>query len=157
MPATLADPVAAFWSRMERDENDCWNWTGSKTNGYGEMRIKNVNHRAHRLAWELTHGPIPDGLVICHHCDNPACCNPAHLFVGSHADNVADKVRKGRGRCGALRGEDAPWAKLTADQVRAIRAEYEAGGVTQVALGKRYGVDHTLISLIVRRKKWSHL
>lgn len=93
-----------FWTKVDRREpNDCWPWIGSKTErGYGTMNIgykANKTQRkigAHRLAWVLTNGPVPDGTYICHRCDNPPCCNPAHLFVGSQKDNMRDASAKNR-------------------------------------------------------------
>lgn len=95
-------PVAArFWRNVARGANEvCWPWTGFARRGYGwfydRLGTKKVYRRAHRVAWELVHGDVPAGGVVCHRCDNPLCCNPMHLFVGSHADNVADKMSKGR-------------------------------------------------------------
>jgi len=99
----------------------------------------------------LTNGPIPDGMQVLHRCDNPPCCNPAHLFLGTQADNIADMIAKRRG--GAVSGEAHYRAKLTADQVSAIRARY-AAGETQVALAREFGVSQTNISRIVRGTTW---
>ena len=81
-----------FWRKVQRDDG-CWMWTaGRDGDGYGSYR----NKRAHRVAWQLTRGPIPDGLVVCHSCDNPACVRPDHLFLGTQQDNIQDMLRKGR-------------------------------------------------------------
>jgi hypothetical protein len=153
MPKRRTDE--SFWQRLTRTESGCWEWNGHiAADGYGQLRIDNKAYRAHRRAWELAHGPIPVGLHVCHRCDNPPCCNPDHLFLGTDADNIADKCRKGRAKTRPLCGEANPDAKLTADQVRTIRATYADGAATQTELAVRYGVTQSTIWLIIHRKKW---
>lgn len=112
--------------------------------------------QAHRLAWTLLFGPIPEGLSVCHRCDNPPCVNPSHLWLGTALDNARDKVQKGRMRRGDSRGERNGHAKLTEDQVRVIRQRVKAGE-TQTALAAEYGVHLITVSQLVRRLTWRHV
>lgn len=143
---------SAFWSRVEKTDG-CWLWRGKVYGGYGRDYSPWGRQRgslAHRIAWELSHGEIPNGLCICHHCDVRNCVNPAHLFLGTVADNNRDRDAKGRQR--TLRGSDNWNAKLTVEQVAAIRsdprparilaAEYgiQRQGITNVRRGRSYGL-----------------
>lgn len=133
----------------------CWPWAGTLSpRGYGVICDENNRQFfAHRLAYERTHGPIPKGQNVCHRCDNPPCCNPAHLFVGSHADNTADMIRKGRTPVIGKRGAASPKAKLTEANVRTIRSLYPQ--MSQQAIADRFGMNQTVISDIVRRVTWT--
>lgn len=118
--------------------------------GYGRFRIGSKKVRVHRLSYELHYGPVPESVVVRHKCDMPCCVNPEHLCLGTHADNVQDKVARGR----QARGEDAAAAKLTEQQVIAIRG---AAG-SQRAIAKDYGLSsHTTVGAIKRREKWTHV
>src|SRR6266481_5793603 len=148
-----------------RPVGKCWEWQGHRNElGYGQMRTgKGPLERAHRLAWEFLNGPIPLGIQVLHHCDNPPCVNPAHLWLGTPMDNMRDMTAKGRRRRrpGDLRktiprGENAGRAQLTADKVRTIRERY-AAGETQPALGREYGVCSQQIGQIVLRRSWAHI
>lgn len=146
-----------FWAKVDkRGKSDCWLWLGAKKpKGYGNVRRNKAYTTAHRVAWEITFGPIPIGMQIQHSCDNPSCCNPHHLMLGTVVSNFVDMVRKGRGNSSHKNrqfGEDHPHHKLTAAEVAAIRAEYIPGRVKQSDLGSKYGVSQRTISIIVRKE-----
>lgn len=149
MPKVVIDQEEYFWSRVERHGPDeCWIWTKSKRKPYGFF----YKQQAHRWIFERRNGPIPPGMVVRHTCDVTKCVNPAHLVLGTQADNIRDMDLRGRRR--PPRPERARTAKLTRDQVEEIRRRYERGGVTQGQLGSEYGVKDTTISMIVTRRTW---
>lgn len=144
-----------LWSRVDRSagENSCWEFRGSLTRGgYGEFAHGGRRMGAHRAAWEVTNGPIPEGMAVRHKvCDNPPCCNPAHLRLGTHERNMRDKVQAGRQfrPSGSRNG----LARLTAEQVSEIRRRH-ADGALQRELAEQFGVSQSTVSAIVNRKKW---
>ena len=147
-----------FWAKVDRrGPDECWLWTASTiTGGYGQIgrgRAGAGNELAHRLSYAINVGPIPEGLVVMHSCDNKLCVNPAHLSVGTQKENVADMDAKGRGRRVGLRGTDSPSSKLTWTKVRRIRNAYERGAL-QVDLAEKFGVGQPCISSIVRGATW---
>lgn len=151
--------AAAFWSKVDRTENGCWLWNGSRNPlGYGMVRVASRRPGpigAHRIAYELMHGPIPDELWVLHHCDNPPCVNAeAHLFLGTEADNARDKVAKGRHKSGRVSGERHGRSKLSRTVVDAIRARYASGATTMDALGQEYSVRTSTIWNIVNGRTW---
>lgn len=151
MNDTLPSLNEQLWGRVDRSSaNGCWLWTGSRNGGYGTISVGGKALRAHRLAYELTHGPIPQGAVVMHTCDNPPCVNPGHLKAGSQLDNIQDMLNKGRHR--ALRGEESPSAKLTDDAVEQIRISDEPGTV----LADRFGVSTAAIGCVRRGQSWGH-
>jgi hypothetical protein len=156
-------PAARFWAKVDTSggPNACWPWLGARSgDGYGAFYFAGTQCGAHRVAWELTHGSPPideDGnpLWVLHNCpegDNPLCCNPAHLFVGTHEENMADMAKKGR----QSRGSRHARVKLTEVMVREIRARYRAG-VSQRMLAREYGVALGAIDSVIRRKSWTWL
>ena len=110
----------------------------------------------HRVAFELTRGAIPDGLLVCHRCDNPPCCNPAHLFLGTKAHNNSDRHQKGRTVPSGARGERAGKAKLTDAEVQEMR-RLRAMNVPQDELAERFNVNQSMVSRVVNRKNWRHV
>jgi hypothetical protein len=129
----------------------CWVWTGSTVgSGYGQIEHQHRHWRVHRLVYVLTHGPIPDGLDVLHSCDNPPCCNPAHLRVGSKPQNMREASSRGR----ISRGTGRWNARLSPESVRAIRVA-ASQGMTHVAIGQRFGVSRAAVGHIVNRKRWA--
>ncbi len=168
-----------FWSHVTIVESEnCWIWAASTSKGgYGQVKIRErrSNMRAHRVAWELTNGPIPDGLCILHRCDVPRCVNPGHLFVGTIGDNNRDMATKGRNVMQqpggpvtgdnhwshrnpekVTRGEKVHTAILTAEQVKTIR-ERHAKGEKQSAIAHAYGVSKYVINGAVLRRTWKSI
>ena len=168
------NPVDRLLEKLDMGEGEisCWNWqAGLYKTGYGCFRMGGVGSLktgAHRAAYILLVGDIPYGMLVLHKCDNKRCCNPKHLFLGTHADNSFDMVNKGRAATGdkngsrkyperLKRGENHPQARLTVDQVRKIREDYIAGTFTLTHLAKIHQTDYTNISLIGRKKTWRHI
>lgn len=144
-----------FWSKVAvGDPDDCWEWLASQNSrGYGRFRIHYRLWQVHRVVWVLTYGPIPEGLLVCHHCDNRLCCNPYHLFLGTQADNMSDASRKGRTHLGEADGN----SKLTEDDILDIRDLYATGDWTQQELADEFGVTSSNVSYVVNRKIWKHI
>lgn len=152
-----SQPLAdRLWSRAERVPSGCMEWQGAQNrDGYGQIR-RGRRHEgmlgAHRAAWEVAHGPIPEGLPVLHRCDNPPCVNPVHLFLGTNDDNMADKVAKGRQS--HTRGESHGAAKLTDAQVAEIRDLYSQGW-TQRRIASIFGCSQPHVSVLVNHLKRS--
>ena len=145
------------WAKVDHSAGPdaCWPWTATRIDkGYGRIKVAGWYVLAHRVVWELTHGLIPPGLQVLHKCDNPPCCNPAHLFLGTNADNNADMVAKGRARYVSRRGERNGRAKLTADQVLEIRRRSAAGDPAG-ALARLFGIAPSTVSNILARRIWA--
>jgi hypothetical protein len=152
-----------FWSKVNKDGllhptlgTACWLWTASTClSGYGTFGFRRRLIKAHRYSWELHHGTIPDGLFVLHRCDVSRCVNPDHLFLGTLADNAADRDCKGR----QARGESCGTSRLTVEQVIAIRLRHRKGSSTDgsTALAREYKVHHSTIRNIISRFRWKHV
>lgn len=144
-------PSDRFWRRVKRADG-CWLWIGARhPKGHGYASLDGRVQYAHRVAWQLTYGSIPDGREVCHRCDNPPCCNPAHLFIGTHADNMRDMAHKGRALAAALKR-----AKLTPRSVAVIKSRLRAGE-TQQSIADDYSVTRSAIGYIAQGRRWSHI
>lgn len=144
--------VDRFLGKISKNESGCHIWTGTKNKaGYGKMWRNGKKIYAHRFAWEMVNGGIPSGLHVCHHCDNPSCVNPDHLFVGTVADNMRDRELKGRGNHPV--GENASRAKLKPSDVMEIRRS----SLTQRKLAEIYGVAKSTIFLARKGINWSSI
>ncbi len=136
----------------------CWHWPGSKNkDGYGRVWLNKTYRLAHRYSWEFHNGAIPSGLCVCHHCDNPACVNPAHLFLGTHRENIQDAVRKGRMRPQRMPGERHPNAKLTEEQVAKIRFRTKYKTMSRRELAESFGVSWSAIAHVQKGRGWNHV
>lgn len=145
---------AGFWQRVDTT-GECWEWTGPRNYaGYGVLHVGGKDRLAHREAWKRTHGKLHTKVCVLHHCDNPPCVRPDHLFLGSRADNIADMTAKGRRR--ALSGAENGRAKLTEEAVREVRTSH-ARGESYDRLAVRHGVTKTNIASIVKRRIWKHV
>lgn len=149
-------PIDVFWTRVDKS-GDCWLWTGGRSaDGYGWFHHNRESRYAHRVAYELCKGPIPAGMLVCHTCDNPPCCNPDHLFLGDERVNAGDMMTKGRGRSESHPGERNGNAVLTPDKVREIR-RLAAEGVTWKSIGARFGVSKSAVMMVVTGRNWKHV
>lgn len=152
---SLADRLAA---RSEPDLiGGCVLWSGGVTRGgYGHLDVAGVTTRAHRLAWAVANGPIPQGLHVLHRCDVRVCINPAHLFLGTPADNMADKMAKGRHRCGDHSGARSGRAKLTDAVVQQVIVRLAAGEVA-VVIARELGVNRSTVHGVKSGRSWKHV
>jgi len=148
-----------FWSKVDQSENEdaCWNWTAKSHSGYGQFHVgghKGRKVQAHRFSYELSYGSIPDGLFVLHKCDNRACVNPKHLFLGTQLDNMRDMTNKGRHGDSARRGEQNGNHKLTNGKVLYIRERFAMGDITKTELARQMGVHRKVIWDIINGKLW---
>jgi len=149
-----------FWAKVDKS-SDCWNWTAAKFwHGYGCFGVKQTGGKyktsyAHRVAWELVHGDIAEGMFVLHKCDNRACVNPSHLFLGTQKDNMADCSMKGRSRTKPRYGSENPYAKLTEAHVKIIR--YIGNRLSQQHLADALGVTQSNVGHVLRGNTWKHV
>lgn len=138
-----------FWEKVDRrGPDDCWLWQATKRNGYGAIKVSGQMVQAHRVALMMATGPFADDLYVCHRCDNKLCVNPAHLFLGSHEDNMRDMRHKRR----AVSGERHSNTTLTEAQVLEIRSAPPT--IRHDDLARQYGVASGTISKIRNGKSW---
>lgn len=153
--------ASRFWSKVaSSDLLTCWEWTASRGpdipgRNYGKFGVDGGARFAHRVAWVLTHGPIPEGMDVLHRCDNPPCCNPSHLFLGTHTDNMRDRSAKGRRR--STIGDANPKAILNERDVLEIRARWRAGERPAAAIAADYPVTKENVYAIVFYHSWKHV
>lgn len=184
-PNSPAFPADRFWAKVDRSggPDACWNWTASLgTKGYGHIKVGGKMLRSHRLSWEIRNGPIPNGLRVCHSCDNRRCCNPSHLWLGTDADNIRDRDAKGRqttprgDRNGSRtrpdkvprgfkhgshtkpqsrpRLESHGCAKLTREAASEIRTLWRGRVETQTSMAQRFGVSRRAIQMVISGETW---
>lgn len=146
-----------LWNRTDRSSG-CWIWTGCVDgSGYGLISLNGKMVKTHRLSWVLSNGQIPEGLFVCHHCDNRKCINPDHLFIGTNKDNMQDKVRKGRKNGGGpAMGEHNGSAKMNAKKVIKIR-ELHKNGMSEKKISKQIGVGKSQVHRIIARQNWKQV
>lgn len=154
------DIIPRFWSKVSvRGHYQCWLWNASSTMTacgirYGAFRHNGKTRRSNRVAWEITHGPIPKGLIVRHSCDVSLCCNPRHLLLGTYADNIKDMYE--RNRRNPPKGKSHPHAKLTEKDIPKIR-ELIAAGELQKDIAKIFRIDSSIISDIANNRIWKHV
>ena len=159
-----------FWQYVDKapGEDSCWGWLGAFIGNYGTFSIKTKSVYAHRIAFIIENGSIPDGHIVCHHCDNGGCVRPSHLFDGTYKRNTQDAVSKGRMAVGDRNGtfthpetrkvgELNGRAKITESQVLDILHLFSTGEWTKAALARKYLVTETTIFNIIKGKLWKHL
>lgn len=151
-PKSVLDRLIRF-SKVNA-ETGCREWTSAIVCGYGQLSVGNKPARAHRAAYQEWVGQIPDGMLICHRCDNKRCIEPTHLFLGTHQDNMTDKMAKGRHV--SIKGSGHANAKLTYNDVIGIRYAVAMAGCSQQSMAESFGVSQGTIQRMVTGERWGH-
>ena len=147
----MRTPYDRFWDKVRKGDG-CWEWIGAKNaQGYGYIAVGGQTLRAHRVSWELHFGPIPEGIGVCHHCDNRGCARPDHLFLGTQEENMSDMDAKGRRV--PVPGSANNLSRLSEIDVRIIRLMRGP----QQRIAALFGIDHSTVSRIRSRKTWNHI
>lgn len=156
-PRTFDESIPWFWKLVVKGSPACcWKWSGARlSDGYGRFKTDGKFITSHRFSYILHFGDIPKNQCVCHRCDNPPCCNPEHLFLGTKKENADDRDKKGRNV--NFHGEEHGSSKLTAVDVIKIRDSYKTGTVTQLSLARQFGVSKSAIMMIVTNRNWRHL
>lgn len=144
------------WEKIDiKNEDECWNWMGGLRRGYGRFMIEQKIYQSHRIVFKLIYGDIPDGMLVCHSCNNTSCCNPKHLYLGTQSENIKQMYRDCRNanHCGEKSGS----AKLIGEDVLKIRLLYSTGEYSQKKIGEMFGVKQMAISRIINKKRWRHI
>lgn len=157
IPLLSIHDIQRFWEKVRRGgEDDCWVWMACQISaGYGQFGMGRRTYLAPRISYQIAHGVCPTDKCVLHHCDNPPCVNPAHLFLGTDADNCRDRIAKGR--TVQYRGTMMGTTKLSESVVAEIRTRYAAGNVSWRQLAAEYGVSHTTIGSAIRGVWWQHV
>ena len=150
--------IERFDARFYKNKSGCWIWTPNPNRRYGIVRYKGKNEQAHRVAWIINYGDIPEGMNVCHKCDVTKCVNPDHLFLGTQKDNVRDMFNKGRDNISpAEKGEKHHNAKLNEAFIINVRSIYKYCDITQTDLAKIYKIKRRYLCKILSGKVWSHI
>lgn len=157
---TAHKDILRFFEQVSKEPSTgCWLWNGSQTRGdYGQLSVNNRDVKAHRFSYQTFVGEIPQGMLVCHHCDTPACVNPHHLFLGTPKENTQDALKKGRLKTPhVLSGEANPCSLLSNESVIEIRRLYATTRIKQSELALQFGVNQTTISRVIRGASWGHV